>query len=34
MEDAHNGAMKIDFKSLDQLDDILQRLAQTPKINH
>lgn len=31
MKDTHNGAMKIEFKSLDQLDDVLQRLAQTPK---
>lgn len=31
MVDAHKGAMKISFKNLDQLDDILQRLAQTPK---
>lgn len=31
MKDSHKGAMKIEFKSLDQLDDVLQRLAQTPK---
>jgi ParB family chromosome partitioning protein len=31
MKDEHKGEMKIDFKSLDQLDEILQRLAQTPK---
>lgn len=31
MADTHKGAMKISFKNLDQLDDVLQRLAQTPK---
>lgn len=31
MVDAHKGAMKISFKNLDQLDDVLQRLAQRPK---
>jgi len=31
MKDQHKGSMKIEFKSLDQLDEILQRLAQTPK---
>ena len=31
MKNAHEGSMKISFKSLDQLDDVLQRLAQTPK---
>jgi len=31
MKDDHKGQMQIDFKSLDQLDEILQRLAQTPK---
>jgi ParB family chromosome partitioning protein len=31
MKGQHNGAMTINFKNLDQLDDILQRLAQTPK---
>jgi ParB family chromosome partitioning protein len=31
MKDAHKGAMRIDFKDLDQLDDILQRLAHNPK---
>ncbi len=31
MKDRHQGSMKIDFKSLDQLDEILQRLAQTPR---
>ena len=31
MKDIHNGKMAISFKTLDQLDDVLQRLAQTPK---
>lgn len=31
MKDVHKGAMKIQFKTLDQLDDVLKRLAQTPK---
>lgn len=31
MKDVHQGKMIICFKSLDQLDDVLQRLAQTPK---
>ena len=31
MKDQHKGKMQINFKNLDQLDDILQRLAQTPK---
>ena len=31
MKNVHEGKMTIDFKSLDQLDDVLQRLAQTPK---
>ncbi len=31
MKSNSKGAMKIEFKTLDQLDDILQRLAQTPK---
>ncbi len=31
MKDVHQGKMIIDFKTLDQLDDILQRLAHTPK---
>jgi ParB family chromosome partitioning protein len=31
MKDEHKGAMRIDFKNLDQLDDVLQRLAQTPR---
>lgn len=31
MKDQHEGAMTINFKNLDQLDDVLQRLAQTPK---
>ena len=31
MKDVHQGKMTINFKNLDQLDDILQRLAQTPK---
>ncbi|HPD83327.1 MAG: ParB/RepB/Spo0J family partition protein [Alphaproteobacteria bacterium] len=31
MADSHKGKMTISFKSLDQLDDVLQRLAQTPK---
>jgi ParB family chromosome partitioning protein len=31
MKDTHNGKMAINFKTLDQLDDVLQRLAQTPK---
>lgn len=31
MKNAHDGTMKIEFKNLDQLDDVLQRLAQTPK---
>lgn len=34
MKNTHEGSMKINFKSLDQLDDVLQRLAQTPKKNH
>ncbi len=34
MKDVHQGKMVINFKSLDQLDDILQRLAQTPKKDH
>ena len=33
MKNAHEGSMKIGFKSLDQLDDVLQRLAQTPRKN-
>ncbi len=31
MKDEHQGKMTISFKNLDQLDDVLQRLAQTPK---
>ncbi len=31
MKDVHQGKMTIQFKHLDQLDDILQRLAQTPR---
>lgn len=31
MADQHAGKMSISFKTLDQLDDILQRLAQVPK---
>lgn len=31
MKDVHRGKMTINFKNLDQLDDILQRLAQSPK---
>ncbi len=31
MKDDHKGSMQISFKNLDQLDDVLQRLAQTPK---
>ena len=31
MKDAAKGRMAIDFKNLDQLDDVLKRLAQTPK---
>lgn len=31
MKDTHHGKMTINFSSLDQLDDVLQRLAQTPK---
>lgn len=31
MKDVHRGKMTINFKNLDQLDDILQRLAQNPK---
>lgn len=31
MKNAHKGSMTISFTSLDQLDDVLQRLAQTPK---
>lgn len=31
MKDTHQGKMAISFKTLDQLDDVLQRLAQTPK---
>jgi len=31
MKDQHKGSMKIEFKSLDQLDEILQRLAQSPR---
>lgn len=34
MKDVHQGKMSIHFKDLDQLDDILQRLAQTPKKSH
>lgn len=30
-KDSHKGTMKIEFGNLDQLDDILQRLAQTPR---
>jgi len=33
MKDQHKGSMKIDFKTLDQLDEILQRLAQAPRRN-
>lgn len=33
MKNVHEGCMTIDFKSLDQLDDVLQRLAQAPKKN-
>lgn len=31
MKDQHQGVMTINFKNLDQLDDVLQRLAQNPK---
>jgi ParB family chromosome partitioning protein len=31
MKDTHKGAMKIEFKTLDQLDDVLQRLAHNPR---
>ncbi len=31
MKDTSQGKMQISFKNLDQLDDVLQRLAQTPK---
>ena len=31
MKDEKKGTMRIDFKDLDQLDDILQRLAHNPK---
>ncbi|MEM8833262.1 MAG: ParB/RepB/Spo0J family partition protein [Pseudomonadota bacterium] len=31
MKDVHRGQMQINFASLDQLDDVLQRLAQTPR---
>ena len=31
MKDAHKGTMEIEFRNLDQLDDILQRLAQKPR---
>lgn len=31
MKDVHQGKMIINFKNLDQLDDVLQRLAQNPK---
>lgn len=31
MKDAHKGVMSISFSNLDQLDDILQRLAQKPR---
>ena len=31
MKDVSEGMMTIDFKSLDQLDDVLRRLSQTPK---
>ena len=31
MVDVHKGKMTINFKNLDQLDDVLQRLAQNPK---
>ncbi|MEM6810891.1 MAG: ParB/RepB/Spo0J family partition protein [Pseudomonadota bacterium] len=31
MKNDHKGRMQIEFESLDQLDDVLQRLAQTPK---
>ena len=31
MKSDSKGTMKIEFKTLDQLDDVLQRLAQTPK---
>lgn len=31
MVDSHKGKMTISFSNLDQLDDVLQRLAQTPK---
>lgn len=31
MKDVNKGKMTINFKNLDQLDDILQRLAQNPK---
>lgn len=34
MKDVHQGKMTINFRSLDQLDDILQRLAHTPKKDH
>ena len=34
MKNTHEGSMKISFKNLDQLDDVLQRLAQTPRRNH
>jgi len=31
MKNEHRGRMQIDFSSLDQLDDVLQRLAQNPR---
>ena len=31
MKDVHRGQMQINFASLDQLDDVLQRLAQAPR---
>ncbi len=31
MKDMHKGKMTINFSNLDQLDDVLQRLAQNPK---
>lgn len=31
MKNDSKGTMKIEFRTLDQLDDVLQRLAQTPK---
>ncbi len=31
MKDTSEGVMSINFKSLDQLDDVLRRLSQTPK---